>query len=61
MSNSFNNGGDFMEIGDTGWIPCGEGSFLNKYTGHVIDETGKEYDEKGNLVYDPDESIAKKD
>jgi hypothetical protein len=44
---------DHMEIGNSGWIPVGEGSFLNKHNGHIIDEMGREYDEKGVLVYDP--------
>lgn len=46
---------DFMEIGDSGWIPAQEGWYVNKYTGHSIDEIGREYDEKGNLIYDPTE------
>lgn len=44
------NEDDHMEIGDTGWVPIGEGTFRNKYNGHIIDETGAEYDEKGNLI-----------
>lgn len=44
---------DHMEIGDTGWVPVGEGSFMNKHTGHVIDEIGREFDENGVLIYDP--------
>lgn len=44
---------DFMEIGNTGWVPVGEGSFLNKNTGHTIDELGREYDKTGKLIYDP--------
>lgn len=50
------NEDDYMEIGETGWIPAGNGGFINKFTGHIIDESGKEYDEEGNIVYDPDES-----
>lgn len=50
------NEDDYMEIGETGWVPSGNGSFINKFTGHIIDESGKEYDEEGNLVYDPDKS-----
>lgn len=41
---------DFMEIGDTGWVPVGEGMFRNKYTGHVIDEAGVEYDQFGQPI-----------
>lgn len=46
---------DFMEIGETGWVPVGQGTFLNKFNGHVIDESGIEYDEHGNVVYDPND------
>lgn len=49
------NEDDFMELGETGWIPVGEGSYLNKYTGHTIDELGNEYDEKGIKIYSPGE------
>lgn len=49
------NGDDFMEIGETGWVPVGQGAFLNKFTGHVIDEAGIEYDKDGNIVYDPND------
>jgi hypothetical protein len=44
-----------MEIGTTGWIPVGEGAFLNKTNGHTIDELGREYDEHGLLIFDPKE------
>lgn len=49
------NEDDHMEIGDTGWIPIGEGAFLNKITGHTIDEIGREYDSEGLLIFDPQE------
>lgn len=49
------SGDDFMEIGETGWVPVGQGAFLNKFTGHVIDESGIEYDKDGNIVYDPND------
>ena len=49
------NEDDNMEIGTTGWIPVGEGSFRNKITGHIIDESGIEYDEFGNIVSHPDD------
>lgn len=26
------------------------GSYINIYTGHIIDEDGNEYDEGGNLI-----------
>jgi hypothetical protein len=45
---------DFMEIGETGWVPIGEGSYINKYTGNTIDEIGREYDASGSLIYDPE-------
>ena len=44
---------DQMEIGKTGWIPVGEGSFKNKYNNHTIDESVCEYDENGNMIYSP--------
>ena len=48
---------DFMEIGDSGWVAIGEGLFRNIKTGHVIDETGIEYDENGNeVIYSEDEN-----
>lgn len=50
----FNNDDDHMEIGETGWIPAGQGTFINKYNGHVLDELGREYDENGNIIYDPE-------
>lgn len=46
---------DFMEIGETGWVPVGSGVFLNRFTGHTIDECGVEYDKDGNIFYDPNE------
>lgn len=46
---------DFMEIGDTGWVPVGEGMFRNKYTGHIIDEAGMEYDKFGQPINHVDE------
>jgi len=49
------NESDHMEIGNTGWIPVGEGAFLNKVNGHTIDELGREYDEYGLLISDPEE------
>jgi hypothetical protein len=44
------NENDFMEIGDTGWVPVGEGKYKNIYTGHMIDENGNEYDSNGDLI-----------
>jgi len=49
------NEDDQMEIGHTGWIPVGEGMYLNKHNNHVIDPVGREFDENGNLIYDPNE------
>jgi len=48
------NEDDHMEIGNTGWVPVGEGLFLNKHNGHTIDELGREFDQNGILVYDPE-------
>lgn len=44
---------DHMEIGESGWIPTKNGCFLNIHTKHTIDEIGREFDESGNLIYDP--------
>ena len=49
------NEDDSMELGTTGWIPVGEGSFKHKLTGHTIDYTGIEYDENGKIVFDPNQ------
>ena len=49
------NEDDSMELGTTGWIPVGEGTFRHKITGHFIDETGIEYDENGKIVFDPNQ------
>lgn len=46
---------DYMEIGNSGWIPIKNGCYKNKHNGHIIDEMGKEYDEDGELIYDPEE------
>lgn len=46
---------DFMEIGNSGWVPVKNGGYKNKYNGHYIDEMGKEYDEDGLLIYNPEE------
>lgn len=51
----FNNEDDFMEIGETGWVPAGQGTFINRYNGHILDELGREYDENGNIIYDPEQ------
>lgn len=46
---------DQMEIGESGWVPCKNGGYKNIYNGHTMDDTGKEYDENGLLIFDPDE------
>lgn len=46
---------DFMELGETGWIPSADGWYFNKYTKHVMDDIGREYDEQGKLIHDPTE------
>jgi len=48
---------DFMELGDTGWIPSNEGFYYNKYNNHVIDDLGREYDQNGELIFDPSEHL----
>ena len=45
---------DYMEIGESGWVPIGQGCFINKNTGHTIDEIGREFDKNGLIVFDPD-------
>jgi len=52
------NEDDFMEIGETGWVPAGQGTFINKYNGHILDELGREYDPDGNIIYDPENGIT---
>lgn len=49
------NESDEMEIGSTGWVPFGESKFINKHTRHIIDEFGREFDENGNMIFDPNE------
>lgn len=49
------NEDDHMEIGESGWVSIGEGIFRNKHTGHIIDESGVEYDENGNIVSIPED------
>lgn len=56
MSMSTFNNDDYMEITETGWMPVGDGCYLNKFNGHTIDQIGREYDQNGNLVYDPESS-----
>lgn len=45
---------DHMEIGNTGWVPVGEGMFKNIHNGHTIDENGIEYDSEGNVIENQD-------
>lgn len=45
---------DHMEIGNSGWIPVGEGLFKNIKTGKIIDEAGIEYDSNGNIIEQED-------
>jgi hypothetical protein len=47
------NEDDQMEIGETGWFPVGEGTYMNRYNNHIIDSLGREFDEDGKLIYDP--------
>lgn len=46
---------DHMEIGTSGWVAIGEGVWRNKFTGHTIDDTGREFDAEGNLIEESDE------
>ncbi len=47
---------DHMELGETGWVPSKNGSYINIYNNHTIDEMGREFDENGDLIYDPSEN-----
>jgi hypothetical protein len=49
-----NNYYDEMEIGDSGWVPTKNGGYKNIYNNHTIDSVGREFDSKGNLIYDPE-------
>lgn len=42
-----------MEIGTTGWVSIGNGSYRNIYNNHILDSDGREFDESGNIIYDP--------
>lgn len=44
---------DHMEIGDSGWVPIKNGCYKNIHNNHTIDESGREFDEDGELIYDP--------
>ena len=44
-----------MELGETGWVAIGEGVYMNKLNNHTMDEIGREFDENGRLIYDPNE------
>lgn len=46
---------DFMELGDTGWVPIKDGWFYNVNTQRKRDPEGKEYTKYGELLYDPKE------
>jgi len=52
---------DYMEIGESGWISIGEGCFINKHTGHTIDEVGREFDQNGVILFDPEKDIEESD
>lgn len=47
---------DHMELGNSGWILAMEGWYFNKNTRHTMDDIGREYDENGVLIYDPNET-----
>lgn len=46
---------DEMEIGDTGWVATKNGCYKNIYNNHTIDENGREFNENGEMIYDPTE------
>lgn len=46
---------DYMEIGDTGWVLLDEGWLYNKNSGRKRDPEGREFNEAGELVYDPED------
>jgi hypothetical protein len=43
MNMSIFNNDDFMEIAETGWMPVGDGCYLNKFNWHTIDQIGSLY------------------
>lgn len=46
---------DYMELGDSGLIPVGEGLWKHSYSGNLIDEDGRVFTPSGDLVFDPSE------
>jgi len=42
-----------MELGDSGWIVTPDG-YRNIHNNHTIDHMGREFDENGILIYDPE-------
>jgi len=50
---------DEMELGDSGWIATADG-YRNIYNNHTIDHAGREFDENGVLVFDPETQEGQK-
>jgi hypothetical protein len=48
---------EHMELGTTGWVPIGNGSFKNIHNEHIIDAEGREFDKEGNIIFDPKEDL----
>jgi len=46
---------DFVEFGESNLIPIENGWFLNKKTKEKIDPDGRVFNEKDELVFDPNE------
>jgi len=52
-----NNYYDEMEIGNSGWVPTKDGGYKNIHNNHTLDSNGREYDENGNLIYNPENNL----
>ncbi len=46
---------DHIELGETGLVPLADGWFKNIHTNETIDPNGCVFDEKGELVFDPND------
>jgi len=46
--------GEFMELGDTGWYPMSDGTYVNHKEGKVRDENGNIYSLDGIELNDTD-------
>lgn len=51
----FSSDDDYMEIGNTGKVPVGEGWYEDRWNKTRIDPSGRVYDTEGELIFDPEE------